>query len=244
MRQSQPLKANVNPSLQGLDLAADAPCAMTRAGLECDLHGICESIRHNARRRIRLRTGHMLYAQGDRVESVFCVQNGCLKSVTIDADGEQQVHAFHLPGDLVGFDGLGASQQPEEAVAVKDSEVSTLPLEGLYDAVGCSAANSRSLLGRLGRALAQANARGGEHPVDVRVAAFLVDMRRRIAPEAASVTLPMPRRDIASNLRIAPETLSRSPRRLTAQGLISANGRRVGFLRPDELAALAGSHSS
>ena len=80
--------------------------------------------------------------------------------------------------------------------------------------------------------------------MDVRVAAFLIDMRRRIAPEAANVSLPMPRRDIASNLRIVPETLSRSLRRLTAQGLISANGRRVGFLRPDELAALAGSHSS
>ena len=131
MRQSQPRKANVSPSVQGLDLATDAPCAMTRAGIECDLHGICESIRRSARSRIRLRAGHLLYAQGDRVESVFCVQNGCLKSVTIDADGEQQVHAFHLPGDLVGFDGIGASRQPEEAVAVKDSEVSTLPLDSL-----------------------------------------------------------------------------------------------------------------
>lgn len=204
---------------------------------------MCERIQRSASSKIRLRAGHMLYAQGDRVENIYCVQHGCLKSVTIDSEGEEQVHAFHVAGELVGLDGLGALRQPEEAVAVNEAEVATLPLEGLYNALACSAADNRSLLGRLGRALAQANARGGEHPVDARVAAFLLDMRRRLAPEGTAITLPMPRRDIASNLRIAPETLSRSLRRLTARSMIRVSGRQLGIIRPDELTALAGSCS-
>ena len=221
-------------------LMADAPCTLTRAGIRCDLQGICAQSRQPGRGRIRLARGQLLYAQGDRVDHVFCVQHGCLKSVAVDADGVERVHAFHLPGELVGLDGLGASAYPAEVSAATSALLTALPLEALYTAAAQSSEDSRFLLGRLGRALARAHARAGDHPVDARIAAFLIDLRMRIDPQGTSIDLPMPRRDIAAHLRIAPETVSRSLQRLSGTGLIRVSGRRLRFEDVQALTALGG----
>ena len=62
------------------------------------------------------------------------------------------------------------------------------------------------------------------------------------SPERALVQLPMRKRDIASQLAITPETLSRLMRSFSSQGVLLVAGYTVHVLDPAALQAIAGSH--
>jgi CRP/FNR family transcriptional regulator len=46
-------------------------------------------------------------------------------------DGREQISGYHMPGDLVGLDGIGRDRYGCQAVALKDGEVCVLPFERL-----------------------------------------------------------------------------------------------------------------
>jgi CRP/FNR family transcriptional regulator len=72
-----------------------------------------------------------------------------------------------------------------------------------------------------------------EHSADERLAAFLLGLSRRYARRGLVphlVTLPMPRRDIASHLRLATETISRLFARFQDEGIVAVKRREVEIL--------------
>ena len=78
----------------------------------------------------------------------------------------------------------------------------------------------------------------GEHTADERVAAFLVDLSERYARRGMPFErfrLSMSRSDIASYLRLAPETVSRVLSRFRRQGWVAIEGRGVQLQHMDAL---------
>ena len=71
--------------------------------------------------------GRTLFAAHDPANAIYVVRAGCVKSVTIDDEGNERVRGFHLPGDLVGLDALGTERYPASAVAVVPSQVCRVP---------------------------------------------------------------------------------------------------------------------
>ncbi|MDP9142818.1 MAG: cyclic nucleotide-binding domain-containing protein, partial [Pseudomonadota bacterium] len=61
--------------------------------------------------------GKSLLTAGSKVEAIYSVRAGCLKSFTVDEDGNERVRAFYLPGDLIGLDALGSETHPAHVVA-------------------------------------------------------------------------------------------------------------------------------
>ena len=92
-----------------------------------DLHRLDEIVR--ARR--PLQPGEPLYRRGQPLASLFVAREGAFKTVTGSEAGDVQVIGFHLPGELIGLDGLGDGAHAVDAVALTRAEVCEVPLAQL-----------------------------------------------------------------------------------------------------------------
>lgn len=180
-------------------------------------------------------TGKSLFTAGEIASAVYVVRAGCIKSCTVDDDGNEHVRGFHLPGDLVGLDALGASHYPASAIAVTPSQICRLPRGQLQTLMATSADITQHLMGRVSRDLRLALAISGNYSAEQRVAAFLLYMQERLSPGSmapATIRLPMPRRDIANYLRLATETVCRVLTRFEEHKQIVSNDKTVRLLQP------------
>ena len=68
-----------------------------------------------------------LYRNGDKFKSFYAVKSGAMKSVFTSIDGEEQIVGFHLPGELVGLDGLNTKRHTCDCIVLERSSVCELP---------------------------------------------------------------------------------------------------------------------
>lgn len=183
--------------------------------------------------RISAPKGRMIYDQDEEAEAFYRVESGCVRLQVNREDGGRQILAFHLPGDIFGLDCDGRRHAAAEA-AIR-SELTRFqappPLgmsanPGAAAAVACAACEMVNALAGHLMGLGHANA-------EDRVRWFLGWLAERQGIDAcnARLHLPMSRRDIADFLDLAPETLSRTMRRLESLREIEVMGTRRIVLR-------------
>lgn len=184
----------------------------------------------------RVRAGRPLVVEGQAFERLFLVSGGSFKCVQTDLDGYEQVLAFAIHGDLIGLDGLGLDRHGVGAVALEDATVATLPFQELLS-LGRSVPALETLL--LHAAGAEVARRGDTQYLmaapssEVRVARFLLQFAgRQMAMGHSGVRLRMcmTRRDIASYLGVAHETVSRALTALVHEGCITVSHRDIELL--------------
>ena len=184
--------------------------------------------------------GQVLFEAGEAMAALYVVRAGCVKSVTIDEEGIERVRGFHLRGDLIGLDALDASHYPSTAVVVQGAQLCRIPRALVMQKLLHSPALMQRLLSRISANLGAALSQAGDYTAEQRMAAFMLDMQRRLQPlPGAPLKLPMNRRDIANYLRLATETVCRVLTRFAARGLIAADDRKLRLLNTAALAALA-----
>jgi CRP/FNR family transcriptional regulator, nitrogen fixation regulation protein len=161
-----------------------------------------------------LAEGAEIYAQGERTQAIYQVAFGAVRIFRLLADGRRQISAFHLPGEVFGFEPNATHRFFAEAICAtgirafrltSDVDVSRdlLPL-----ALGGLAKAQEHLL-----VLARQSA-------SERLAAFLLDLAERQGG-LEQFDLPMSRLDIADYLGLTIETVSRTLTRLKTKGIIS-----------------------
>jgi CRP/FNR family transcriptional regulator len=171
------------------------------------------------------------------------VRSGTFKCLKTLEDGYEQVLAFAGVGDVLGFDALASGHLAVGAMALEDSTVFVLPLRD-FDAWRH---DSPPLDHALQFALSRQLARAGETAemmaavaAEVRLARFLVWLSARMAERGQSprrLRLRMSRRDIASFLGVAHETVSRSFGALADAGILSVDNREVEIVDAQRLHA-------
>ena len=189
--------------------------------------------------------GERLFRPGDALDAVYVARDGAFKTVSISEEGEEQVVGFHLPGELIGLDALGAGQHRCEAVALTTANVCEVP----FDQLAAVASQLPSLQHQLLRIIGQSVNRDQDHlgmlvrrQAGERIALFLHGLSERyrnIGQSSTQFKLPMSREDIARFLGLALETVSRGFSKLQEDGVIDVVGRRIDVLKPDELRRLA-----
>jgi CRP/FNR family transcriptional regulator, anaerobic regulatory protein len=193
----------------------------------------------------RLHAGGTLFHEGARGDSIYFVRSGTFRMFRTTEDGYEQVLGFVGRAEVLGFDALCTSRHPTEAVALEDSTVCVVPMRDLVGLTDRSPA-----LGRVvHHAVSAALTRQGELAdvmaavaAEVRLARFLLHLSQRMAACGQSprrFVLRMGRRDIASYLGVAHETVSRSFSALAGWGLVAVNNREVEIIDMDGLRALA-----
>ena len=192
-----------------------------------------------------LQRGERLYHQGDKARSLFVSRDGAFKTVTVDAEGESQIIGLHLPGELIGLDGMGSGQHLCDAEALQPASVCELPMGRLEELLPQLPGLHRQLLRVMGRSRDQDQSHLellGRRQADDRMLLFLHSLRERylvLGMDADRITLPMSREDIASYLGVVLETVSRSLGRLQDDGLIHVRGRQLQILDGERLAERA-----
>ncbi|OPH81761.1 helix-turn-helix domain-containing protein [Nitrobacter vulgaris] len=185
--------------------------------------------------------GSEIYGEKEPADYVYQVKAGSVRSYKLLPDGRRQIGAFHLVGDIFGLE--NGSEHRFTAEAIVNTTVRLIKRRSLEMMAESDAMVSRNLLGMTTENLEHAENHMlllGRKTSLERVAAFLVEMDRRLAA-AGVMPLPMSRRDIADYLGLTLETVSRALSRLHELGIIGfigTNRRQITLLNRRQLATL------
>lgn len=185
-----------------------------------------------------LHGGDHLFHQGEPFLSLYAVRSGCIKSYVDTENGDEQVLGFHLPGELVGMDAIHRGTHQCSALALDTAMVCRLPFDELSEMTRRIPNLQKQLFRLMSRDLETSYSLSAHHSVDERLAAFLLGFGDRMRARGFSqihFVLPMSRQDIASYLRLAPETVSRALSRFAADSLIEISRRDIKVMNRGEL---------
>jgi CRP/FNR family transcriptional regulator len=186
--------------------------------------------------------GTHLFREGDPFTSIAAVRAGTVKTYVVDDRGREQVHGFFLPGEVIGLSAIHGERYPCNAQALDTVTVCRFSFPLLATLAGRMPGLQRRLFDLLSQDIGKASLLAGDFSADQRLAAFLISLSRRLAARGFSPTrflLTMSRSDIASYLRLAPETVSRVFRRFADEGLMLVERKSLHLLQPDVLLGLA-----
>ncbi|MEJ2181387.1 MAG: cyclic nucleotide-binding domain-containing protein, partial [Gammaproteobacteria bacterium] len=83
-----------------------------------------------------LQRSQRLYHPGDEFRSIYVVRSGSIKTYTTTTTGDQQITGFHLPGELVGLDGVSTDSYSCTAESLETTSVCELPFARLESLSG------------------------------------------------------------------------------------------------------------
>ena len=164
--------------------------------------------------------GCEIYAQGEKSDGLYKVEFGAIRIYRLLTDGRRQISAFHLAGEIFGFEADKTHHFFAEAICA--TSVRTLRAASRQNEFA-SELLPMALQG-LVRAQEHLLVLGRQNAVE-RVAAFLIDMSERQGG-LRQIELPMSRTDIADYLGLTIETVSRVFSRLRQKGIIRLPGLR------------------
>jgi CRP/FNR family transcriptional regulator, anaerobic regulatory protein len=199
-------------------------------------------------RRLPVKRGEFLYRAGGRLESLYALRTGFMKSCVLHDDGREQVAGFHMTGDLMGMDAISTDRHMCDAIALEDSEVCEIPfatLETLSREIPTLQQHfhrimSREIVRDYGVMLLLGSMRAEE-----RLAAFLLNLSQRFSARGYSSSefiLRMTREEIGSYLGLKLETISRVFSHFQEDGLLEVQHRRIRIRDVAALRALIGHH--
>jgi CRP/FNR family transcriptional regulator, anaerobic regulatory protein len=187
----------------------------------------------------------MLFEAGQSQQCLYAIRTGSFKSFTLTEQGEQQITGFHLPGDIIGFDGLSNKQHPSYTEALETAMVCEIPLANL-DTLLDQLPKLRQQMVRLMSEQIQVEQHMmlllNRKTAEQKLAAFLSQMAQRFGHRGLSDSefrLTMTRRDIGNYLGLTVETISRLLTKLDKDQLIAVNGKLISIIDKPALSRLA-----
>jgi CRP/FNR family transcriptional regulator len=188
------------------------------------------------------RAGVHVFREGDPFDAIAAVRAGTVKTYIIDRDGHEHVLGFHLPGEVIGLDGIDGDTYPCNAVALDTVMLCRFSFPKISLLAARLPGLQKHLFRLLSRDIGRAALLAGDWTADERMAAFLVGLSRRLAARGFSADrfqLTMARTDIANYLRLASETVSRVLKRFQDEGVLRIDRREVELVQRERLEELA-----
>jgi CRP/FNR family transcriptional regulator, anaerobic regulatory protein len=191
---------------------------------------------------IQAAPGQTIVLEGDPCASCFRVLTGAVRLHKGTADGRRQLIDFLVAGDCFGLIGSHYSYGVE---AITQSTLIRGSRAALSTAVREQPRIAERLIERAAAELARAHEHMlllGRKTAKEKVASLLVDLARRIGADQCrpSFRLPISRQEMADQLGLTIETVSRTMTRLKQEGFIALpTSHDVVLTRPAQLAAVA-----
>ena len=187
-----------------------------------------------------------VFQQGEPLEFLYILRSGSAKSYFDNADGLEQIVAFHYPGDLLGFDAVANGHHQTAVVALETASLCRIPFASIESIAARTPKLWAEVMRSAARQMMEKNNHAlllGQKSAQARFASLLLYLSNRFAARGCSrveFNLSMPRQDIANYLSLAVETVSRLFGDLQASGVIEVERRYVRILSFERLRALAG----
>ncbi len=209
----------------------------------CSLNKICiphglsvaelSELEESIDKSIRLNKKESVFEAKELQDGIYAVKSGAIKTSISNADGQEQILEFHLPGDVLGFDAFNTGKHTCDAVAVEDTLLCKIDMNVFDDLCERLPGMRKELIHQVGKEIAHVQSQVlslGQQQADERLAVFLLKMSSHFQSRGFSnkeFLLPMPRQDLANYLGMAVETLSRIISKLTEEGIFSFERRMV-----------------
>ena len=184
-----------------------------------------------------------VYRAGDEFRKIYAVKSGLFETVATDANGNEHIIGFHLPGELFGLDAIYSGRYISTPVAVTSSVACSIEYSELSQLATKLPSLQNQLMCLMSKEVHSSHSGVGEYTAEQKIAGFILSLSMRYQQRGYSATrfqLLMPRKDIASYLSMAPETVSRMFRRLVSDGILEIHQTEVNIKDMDHLKAVTG----
>lgn len=179
--------------------------------------------------------GQMLFRSGEICRGLYIITAGTVSLRKGDGAGHSVLVRLLHAGQSLGYRSLFAGEVfSSDAEAVDEVRCCFIEADGVERMLRASPATAKRFLERIATDLRHAEEtymQGACLPVRARLARLLYDMRVHYgtADEQGTIRidLPLQRKDMASMLGTRPETLARTIRALSDDGVARFSGRRV-----------------
>ena len=186
-----------------------------------------------------------IFNQGEKSNCIYAVRSGSVKTYTTDKNGEEQILGFHLPGEILGLDGMDNQIHSCSAIALNTSTICELPINdlnvlcvkipGLQQQLLSLISNEITKDHTMLMLLARRNA-------EQKLATFFINLSGRFKARGYSADefdLTMSRYDIANYLGLADETVSRLISKFKDNEIIDANRKNISIKNHEKLCSVA-----
>lgn len=187
-----------------------------------------------------------LYRSGDEFRSIYVVRSGSIKTFTTTKIGEQQVTGFHLPGEIVGLDGVSSDYYGCSAQALEMTSLCQVPFNRLEELSSLLPGLQHQLHRLMSKELLadqEVLLQLGKMSAEERLAAFLINLSTRSSRRGYSpyeFNISMTRTDIGNYLGLAVETISRQFTHFQDLGYLQAARKHIKILDLDALRKIIG----
>lgn len=190
----------------------------------------------------KYRAGELIFLQGEEATAFFIVLHGKVQIYKTSREGKEMILHLIGSGDIFAevpvFSGI--PQYPANSLCLEDSEILAIQGTGFRKMIQQYPDMALSMMSVLAQRLHKFSEIIEDlslRAVDSRLAKYLLSVSEN-SPDKAIIHIH--KKTLAAILGTIPETLSRTFKKLSAQGLIVVEGHRIHLLQRDELAELAG----
>lgn len=184
----------------------------------------------NLSEQISLEPNEILYSQGDPFRSIYSIRSGCIKTYSVDENGNELIEGLFYPGEFLSLDCISFKRYSHFAVAKGSTHVcifnyhqlenlsSTQPKVALHISKAISSQLSRQL--RWSQIMSK-----GDLKEKLVAWIFFVSSKLEILSESYEFSIPITHAEIAKMLQMRPESLSRAIKKLNEEGNIYFNNK-------------------
>ncbi len=190
---------------------------------------------------IELKQNKILYSQGDEFESIYSIRSGCIKTYSIDNDGNELIEGLFYPGEFLSLDCISFKRYSHFAIAKEASQVCTFnygQLEHISSKHPKVALQiSKSISSQLAKQLRwqQIMSKGS---IEQRLIAWILFITSKIGitENSYKFDIPISNTEISNILQMRPESLSRAIKKLNAKGNIFIKNKKCTIFNKNLLA--------
>ena len=187
-----------------------------------------------------LTNGEPLFNKGDEVNHFFWLRSGLLKLYRLSPNGEEKVIEIIRPGqtfaEAILFSGK-LSHYPVNAAMIEAGEVWCFCCNDFRAVLEGSVETCFQLLASLSQRLHKHVNEIDRLTLQTATDRVINYLLQHKPADSNEVQLLTSKQTLASQLSVKPETLSRTLKKLTQEGLITANGNIITLQSPDALHA-------
>jgi CRP/FNR family transcriptional regulator len=189
------------------------------------------------------RANDNIFRVGDKLENLYVIKSGSVKTFTSNQIGEEQILNFYGPGDILGLDGLTTNEHTSSALSLETSSACAVPLYKLEEAFEQLVPRwlIQYAMDKLKQESKNINLLGKKN-ANTRIASFLLKLsenQRLLGCSETEFDLSMSRDDIGNYLGLASETVSRTLTSMSKNGCVRLDRRHIKIMDTQHLQMLS-----
>lgn len=188
----------------------------------------------------QLKRHEILYLPKNKFYNFYAIQKGALKTFQLEANGKELIRGFYFAGEILGYEAIATGHYLFSALALTDTLVCEIPYDNFLKIVNAKPALQKHSLYLISKQLT-AGSYLAASTAEQRLAAFLLDLAKRLHPIETKLTfnLPLSRQDIGNYLRLTAETISRMFSRLQKNKILTITQKKLHILDLEKLQLIA-----